>query len=62
MTINKKEGKINGKVDSLHFKIVDQCMNLYWGGANPQLCVVKPVKFIFSQADKIPDVNRASAF
>ena len=35
-------------------------MNLYWGGANLQLCVVKTVKFISSQADKIPDVNRAT--
>lgn len=62
MTLNKKGGKINGEVDSLHFKIVDQYMNLYWGGANLQLCVVKLVKFISSQADKIPEVNRASAF
>ena len=35
-------------------------MNLCWGGANLQLCVVKTVKFISSQADKIPDVNRAT--
>ena len=62
MTINKKGEKINGEVDSLHFKIVDQCMNLCWGGANLQQCVVKPDKFISSQADKISDENRASVF
>lgn len=37
-------------------------MNLYWGGANLQLCGLKHFKYIFYQADKIPEVNRASAF
>ena len=37
-------------------------MNLCWGGANLQQCVVKPDKFISSQADKISDENRASVF
>lgn len=39
----KKGGKNNGEVDSLHFKIVDQCMNLHWGGANLQLCGLKQI-------------------
>lgn len=37
-------------------------MSLYWGGANLQLCGLKQFKYIFYQADKIPEVNRASAF